>query len=64
VDYGGAQKVYDEASAGQRRYGTAESVTAKKRVITSAPDGAKISTDCVERQNLTTPAYERLLKEG
>jgi IS1 family transposase len=53
VDYGVLKKVYGEAPEGQRRYSPAEFVTAEKRVVTGAPDEAKISTSYVERQNLT-----------
>ena len=39
---------------GQRRYSPSEFVSADKRIITGNPEAEKVSTSCVERQNLTT----------
>ena len=54
VDYAMLVKHYGSSdTVGQRRYSPSEFVSAEKRVITGAPDMAKVSTSFVERRNLT-----------
>ena len=56
VDFAQIHKVYGNAPAGsreERRYSPAICTGADKKVLSGAPDMAKVSTSYVERQNLT-----------
>lgn len=53
VDYAMLQKIYNDASEGQKRYSPAECIGCETRVIDGDPDPKHISTSYIERQNLT-----------
>jgi IS1 family transposase len=53
VDYAQLVKVYGANPASERRYSPARFITAQKRSINGSPDGEKVSTSHIERQNLT-----------
>lgn len=52
-DYAMRQKIYSDASEGQKRYSPAECIGCETHVIDGAPYPEFISTSYVERQNLT-----------
>jgi len=53
VDYAMLQKIYNDATEGQKRYSPAECIGCEKKIIDGYPDPAHISTSYIERQNLT-----------
>lgn len=53
IDYAMLHKLYGQDPQPEKRYSPAVCIGTDKRVITGAPDPAKISTSYVERQNLT-----------
>jgi IS1 family transposase len=53
VDYAMLQKIYNDASEGQKRYSPAECIGCERKVIDGHPDPMHISTSYIERQNLT-----------
>src|SRR5665213_282340 len=53
VDYAMLQKIYNDASEGQKRYSPAECIGCETHVIDGDPDPKHISTSYIERQNLT-----------
>ena len=53
VDYAQLVTVYGANPASERRYSPARFITAQKRSINGSPDGEKVSTSHIERQNLT-----------
>jgi IS1 family transposase len=53
IDYAMLVKIYGEDPQGERRYSQAKCIGAERIPITGNPDHAKISTNYVERQNLT-----------
>lgn len=53
IDYAMLQKLYGPDPSDERRYSPPVCTGAETRIITGAPDPAKISTSYVERQNLT-----------
>jgi IS1 family transposase len=53
VDYAQLVKVYGANPASERRYSPPRFITAEKRAINGSPDGEKVSTSHIERQNLT-----------
>ena len=54
VDYAMLVKLYGKAEGeSDHRHSPAECIGARKKVVQGTPDPAKISTSCVERQNLS-----------
>ena len=53
VDFAQLIKIYAENSDGQKRYGPAACIGAKKSKVIGSPDMCCVSTSFVERQNLT-----------
>ena len=53
VDFAQLIKIYAENSDGQKRYGPAACIGAKKAKVIGSPDMCCVSTSFVERQNLT-----------
>ncbi len=53
IDYAMLVKLYGQEPEGERRYSTAECISAEPHIINGNPDPTKISTSFAERQNLT-----------
>jgi IS1 family transposase len=53
IDYGILVKLYGPELEGEKRYSSAECVSATKHIVQGKPDYKAISTSYVERQNLT-----------